>query len=268
MTTLFTDTGAGADANPIGGDYTTWAGFNAWRRLSNVLFGTVSSGNNGAYVNSVGDQANSWIQATVRAGSTSHGLMLRCATSGDSEGYAFQVYSGTAQIARWDSGASYNVLDSVAAAIVPGDVLYFEALGTTLTAKINGVDVLSVVDATYASGRFGLYTYNDVDGLDTLTAGNFTAPPDPPPPSGPGVRAAASDRKLLRPGIPAVDLAVDPKLRKVVMAIKENIEISNGIRAGTGVNEDAWKRRTVSLHMLIKLGLITEEQARSVWQEP
>jgi len=74
--------------------------------------------------------------------------------------------------------------------------------------------------------------------------------------------------KLSRPGIPAIDTAVDPKLRKAVMAIKENIEISNGIRAGTNMEDLGWQRRTVSLYMLVKLGIITEEQARSVWQDP
>ena len=74
--------------------------------------------------------------------------------------------------------------------------------------------------------------------------------------------------EMKRPGIPAIDQKVDPKLRKAIMAIKENVEISNGIRTGTAVDESGWKRRTVSLNMLIKLGLISEEQARSVWQEP
>jgi hypothetical protein len=73
---------------------------------------------------------------------------------------------------------------------------------------------------------------------------------------------------MKRPGIPAIDTTVDPKLRKAVMAIKENVEISNGIRSGTQPDDSGWKRRTVSLNMLIKLGLITEAQARSVWQEP
>lgn len=74
--------------------------------------------------------------------------------------------------------------------------------------------------------------------------------------------------EMKRPGIPALDHSVDPKVRKVMAAIKENIEISNGQRAGTAVDDSGWKRRTVSLNMLVKLGLISEEQARSVWQEP
>jgi len=73
---------------------------------------------------------------------------------------------------------------------------------------------------------------------------------------------------LKRPGVPAVDQAISKPVRDVLMALKENAEIANGIRTGTAVNEDGWKRRSVTLGMLIKLGVITEEQARSVWQEP
>jgi len=73
--------------------------------------------------------------------------------------------------------------------------------------------------------------------------------------------------EMKRPGIPAIDHSVDPKVRKALNAIKENVEISNGIRTGTQPDESGWKRRTVSLNMLVKLGLITEAQARSVWQE-
>lgn len=74
--------------------------------------------------------------------------------------------------------------------------------------------------------------------------------------------------EMKRPGIPAVPHTVDQNVRKALAALKENVEISNGIRTGTAVDEGGWRRRTVSLNMLIKLGIITEEQARSVWQEP
>lgn len=72
---------------------------------------------------------------------------------------------------------------------------------------------------------------------------------------------------IKRPGIPAVDAAIPESTRRVLMALKENVEIANGQRSGTGVNQDAWRRRSVTLEMLVKLGVITEQQARSVWQE-
>ena len=62
------------------------------------------------------------------------------------------------------------------------------------------------------------------------------------------------------PGIPSIDLAVQKEIRDVISPIKEIIEIREGIRKGA----NAYLRRNVNLGMLIKLGLITEEQARSV----
>jgi hypothetical protein len=69
---------------------------------------------------------------------------------------------------------------------------------------------------------------------------------------------------IKRPGIPHPDPTIHVSTRKVLLALKENAEIANGQRAGP----DAWQRRSVTLAMLVKLGVVTEEQARSVWQEP
>ncbi len=73
---------------------------------------------------------------------------------------------------------------------------------------------------------------------------------------------------IKRAGIPSVDASMDPKVFKVLMAIKENIEIASGMRGQNNANQDNWKRRSVSLGMLVDLGVITEQQARSVWQDP
>lgn len=67
-----------------------------------------------------------------------------------------------------------------------------------------------------------------------------------------------------RPGIPAVDQAIERPVRMVLMALKENVEISNGVRTGP----DAWRKRAVSLEMLVTLGLVTEDEAKSVAQDP
>jgi hypothetical protein len=73
---------------------------------------------------------------------------------------------------------------------------------------------------------------------------------------------------IKRAGIPAIDTSIPMNLRVPLQAIKENIEIASGMRGG-GVNGDLnWTRRSVTLGMLIKLGIITEQQARSVWQDP
>lgn len=271
MTVLFTDSGAGADANPIGGVYTTLTGFDNLRRLSNRVEGNL--GNSGAYINSVTPANNQYMKLKWQMGSISvgdgGGPMVRVQT-GSASGYVFQIYDngGTPKIelARFDSG-SYVPLISNSASFTPGDLAYIEAVGTTITAKINGVQVLQTTDATYASGRLGIYSFSNVWVYDTIEGGDFLSP-SPPTPPGPTpniARGGVAGAKVgARPGIPAVDLKTDHNTRKVLMALKENVEIGNGIRSGP----DAWVRRNVTLGMLIKLGLITEEQARSVWQEP
>jgi hypothetical protein len=59
------------------------------------------------------------------------------------------------------------------------------------------------------------------------------------------------------PGIPATDLAIDARIRSVLDPIKEIVEIREGVRGNM-------LRRTVTLGMLVKLGIITIEQARAV----
>jgi hypothetical protein len=73
---------------------------------------------------------------------------------------------------------------------------------------------------------------------------------------------------IKRQAIPSIDMAIDPRIRPVLAAMKENLEIASGMRGDNNANQDNWKRRSVTLGMLIKLGVITEEQARSVWQDP
>ena len=68
---------------------------------------------------------------------------------------------------------------------------------------------------------------------------------------------------IRRAGIPAVDAKMDPNVYKVLAPLKENVEIASGMRG-----QENWQRRSVTLGMLIKLGLVTEAEAFSVWQEP
>lgn len=78
--------------------------------------------------------------------------------------------------------------------------------------------------------------------------------------------------QIRRPGIPAIDPNLPLGLQQVLQPIKENIEISQGLRSkgaqvgGSGF--DGWKRRSVTLEMLVQLGIITQEQAISVWDMP
>lgn len=63
---------------------------------------------------------------------------------------------------------------------------------------------------------------------------------------------------MARPGIPAIP-PTDAAQRAVLLAMKENIELSNGVHG--------WERQSVTLGMLVKLGVITATQAKAVAKE-
>lgn len=179
MSTLFTDSGTGSNANPIGGAYTTLTGFSDIQRLSNLIEGTASSSNHGAYVNSVTPPNNQWMQCSLQQAADSSnggGVMVRVQT-GSASGYGMQIFGAsnpnTVALFRFDSG-SYTQLDSTTITYAPGDVFYLEIQGTTLIGKVNGVQKVTATDATYASGRLGLYLYSAPSNfINLVTGGDF-----------------------------------------------------------------------------------------------
>jgi len=75
---------------------------------------------------------------------------------------------------------------------------------------------------------------------------------------------------IRRPGIPAIDPNIPPGIKAILDAMKESIEIANGVRSsgqqvGSGVGFDGWRRRSFTLGMAVKAGLITEAQAMDLY---
>ncbi len=62
-----------------------------------------------------------------------------------------------------------------------------------------------------------------------------------------------------RPGIPAIDPNLPYGLTSTLKPIKENIDIAGGLAD--------WQRQYVSLGMLVKAQVITEQQARALAKE-
>lgn len=59
-----------------------------------------------------------------------------------------------------------------------------------------------------------------------------------------------------RPGIPQPDPNLPHSVRAILGPVKENIDIANGLAD--------WNRQFVSLEMLVRLQIITEQQARAI----
>ncbi len=114
---------------------------------------------------------------------TGYEVLFSCAVSGG-------AYS---QIVRWNGAlGDFTVLNHTGpgATVDPGDVVYAEIVGTTITAKVNGSMVMTVSDSTYSSGNPGIgffqrsdLAHNALFGFTQMTA---TSPPGavPAPPTG------------------------------------------------------------------------------------
>jgi len=70
-----------------------------------------------------------------------------------------------------------------------------------------------------------------------------------------------------RPGIPAIDSSIPSNIAALLRPLKEHAEISQGLRSkGTdGKQYPGWKRRSVTLGMLIQAGVISEAKARELY---
>jgi hypothetical protein len=70
-----------------------------------------------------------------------------------------------------------------------------------------------------------------------------------------------------RPGIPQIDQSIPQNIAKVLGPLKEHAEIAQGIRSkGTsGAGYEGWKRRSVTLGMLVSAGVISEAKARELY---
>lgn len=73
---------------------------------------------------------------------------------------------------------------------------------------------------------------------------------------------------IKRPGVPTIDSSIPKNIADILTPIKEHVEIAQGVRSSgtSGVGYPGWKRRSVTLGMLIDIGLITEAQARTMFE--
>jgi hypothetical protein len=179
-TVLFSDNFTRADSNPMSATSSsggTWDvgpdNFNDIQILGNLPFGTTQP--SGAIVASPSfnpDQSASFtVTGLVIAGT---GILLRMDATAMG-GYMLYL-SGTLalpQLQFYDViyvGSYSSSIISIGyepSPLIVGDVITFEIVGTTLTAKVNGVTVGSITDSTYSSGQPGLFFDFDTDDSTT-----------------------------------------------------------------------------------------------------
>lgn len=163
---LASDSFGRADANPIGANWSTISGVPALQIVSNQIEDTTTGGSVTAReiysaISWPNDQYSQCTLVHLNSGSTSYGgVCVRQSTGADTGYYSIAGSAGdpNVYIARQLAGVHTN-LASAAYTFSPGDVLYFSAVGTTLTVKINGVTKVTFTDTNIASGSAGLAVY-------------------------------------------------------------------------------------------------------------
>lgn len=173
MTVLFTDSGAGADANPIGGSYVTVTGVGAIRRLGNQLANASGSdGDHAAYVDiTTPNDCYCQVRNPV-VGGRDGGPVVR-AQPGAMSLLFFTDYNATDVEAYIFVSGSPTLKDRDAGTYNTNSILRFEVVGTTYTTKIDGATINSFTDATFSSGKCGVFMYDSALRFDQVEIGDF-----------------------------------------------------------------------------------------------
>lgn len=173
MSTLATDDFNRANGG-LGTNWTTVSGFNALSISSNACIATNDPC--GAYYNAVTPPNNQWTQCTAGTLTGSGDLIgpaIRMSTSTDAQ---YWCGGNTSDTELWlaNGAGGYTLLGS-STGISPGNTLYLEAQGTAIVMKVNGVNRISVTNATLTGGRGGLFGSNGATNptLDDFSVGDF-----------------------------------------------------------------------------------------------
>lgn len=195
--TLATDDFNRADAATLGANWTNKR--NSPGVFSNQADITTTADANAAYYNAVALPDDAWCQGTVitaPASGTAVGVGVRLGTAANPQGYyggGDGFNSGDANRRIWKVVTStWTSIASEAVNVAANDVIYCEAQGTTVKLFVNGVEELSVTDASLTTGRGGVYLAHgtaNVALLEDWSMGDFTDP---------WVPEQDSDRKIIQ----------------------------------------------------------------------
>jgi hypothetical protein len=113
------------------------------------------------------------------------GAAIRMAAGGGAYGNGYAgYYNGTTLIFKLNFGGSgLTVLASSGSGFALGHRIGVRGSGTTIILTIDGIDDVSAVDASFASGSYGLFSAGVNAQLDDFQAA--TAAPPPPPSTSP-----------------------------------------------------------------------------------
>jgi hypothetical protein len=158
MGVIATDNFTRADASTLGSNWTN-TDSSSWGISSNQAHCTATGGDSFAFTvwNANAFPNDQYSQITISSLAALTGLIcpgVRMSLSAETS-YFCQELSNTLYIVKMVAGSNTNLTSGSYTPAV-GDVIYLSAVGTTLTAKVNGTTVLTTTDSSISSGSAGM----------------------------------------------------------------------------------------------------------------
>jgi hypothetical protein len=162
-----------ADANPIGGNWSTVQGLNALQLQNNSVNGSVNNTDNAAYWNADSFANDQYSQIKKLTTSSDHGPLVRVATNNC---YMADVYSTGIDIWKYVAGSWTQLGSTISITLAANDVLKLSATGTTLEIFQNGTSRGTRSDSELATGSAGIWAYNNYTNInvDDWEGGNVS----------------------------------------------------------------------------------------------
>lgn len=151
-----------ADANPLSGSWTSVGTLNPLQIASNQAeAGGQDAGRIGCSVSTAAswpnDQYSEITLGTFATNGHYVGPCCRMDSSGNGYAVACTPGSNSSVLQKYSAGGGATLGSGFT--LNPGDLVRLTASGTTITVTVNGTVVVTVTDATYASGSAGVSCY-------------------------------------------------------------------------------------------------------------
>jgi hypothetical protein len=274
LNTLASDSASGANANPIGGNWTprfTTTPFGPAQRLSNQFIpGSLTQSNADSFYNALTWAADQWSQVTVAACGTTHsfvGVTLRNNTSNVNTGYRLfwngasgAGTTGTWTIAKIIAGSSTTLASGTGMILGIGDTLMGVVIGTTIILYWNGFPIGSATDSSITNGSPGFLvadnntlanaavtnwsggTFQDAPALTASISGNVGVGGATVTYSGAASGSVTADSfgNYILPGLASGSYTITPSLANYIFSPISASQTLSGTNI-TGVNFSATK---------------------------
>lgn len=177
-TVVATDDFNRADSGSLGSNWTN--AINGYQITSNIANPTAFGDRSFSYWSHDSFNDNQYSQAVASVNPYLTAVAVRVGGSGAAtRGYYAMCGGGTTGMGlakTFNVGVLSQLLlgSNASASCVAGDTIRIEAQGTTITAYLNGVQVIQVTDSTYTSGSPGIHgSYTGFDEWDNWEGGNL-----------------------------------------------------------------------------------------------